>query len=334
MLKKILNFAVIALISFSAHAVIQGDIYTHEDMPETYAAIADGIGYFCVRPEKDDTTPLEFTRKGDFSSQEDGTLMNSSRQYLCGINFNYDGTPPEYELDTQHLKILRAPKTTSALFPTENITLMMRLPPLGETASMAFFDSTIIDSLGIMHNATFALTKQKTPNSWNLTEVTLYNGGAILVNAPNIPITFDGSGAIQTINGAGVAGSPANIPLVFDFSVNGAFGHQCVNINCGSFACPTGLTQNGDSLDAIVFSIEQDGEHPSDSIANGISEEGFLHTRFETSPRLLNRGRVVLAVFDEDHNDFELNFPYDANAGRLVPYHLEYIIPESKTKGT
>lgn len=317
----------------------QGDIYSTADMPGTFVAITNGTGRYCVRAINDDTAPLLFTRKGDFDMQADGTLRNSSGHYLCGINYDVNGQPPAGGVNLQNLKIIRAPSIASTAIPTAGITLNMRLPPSAATGHLATFDSTVVDSLGITHNATFTMTKQATANRWNLTAVSITNGGTVVGGAPNIPIVFNSSGAITSINGTGVAGTAANVPITFDFSVNGATNNQTINIKAGTFGSPSGLTQNGDSTDAILFSVAQDGVQPSDAIGNEISEGGILYTRFAGSSKLSPRGQVPLAVFGNvnglaDDNgttqvmrveagDFTLQIPNKGNGGSLVPKHLE-----------
>lgn len=316
----------------------QGDIYSTADMPGTFVAVTNGAGRYCVRSINDDTAPIVFTRLGDFEMQADGTLRNSAGQYLCGINYDINGNLPAGGVNIQNLMIMKAPSIASTAIPTATVTVNMKLPAIAATNDTATFDSTLIDSLGITHNATYTLTKQAAANTWNLTGVSLTNGGTLSTGLP-IPIVFDNTGAISSIGGAGVAGQPADLPLTFDFSGNGASNAQVVTINGGTFGSASGVTQNGNTPNAVVYSVAQDGAQPSDAIGNEISQDGVLYTRFNGSSKLRARGQVVLAVFGNvnelgdangttqvmkvEAGDFTLQIPNKGNGGSLVPNHLE-----------
>jgi flagellar hook protein FlgE len=181
-----------------------------------------GQGYFAVETATTDANGVTsfnpqtfYTRKGDFTLDKNGFLVNGSGYFLTGWGINTNGT-----VNTS----TTAPIQISALLndpvAAKNINYAANLPSnaaIGYTAPASTL--LVFDSLGNSHNVNYTWTKTAN-NAWNLNvsipDALDANGNAY---SSNIPFTFNNgstgtAGTIQAI-GPYVTSNP-------NFTVNAA----------------------------------------------------------------------------------------------------------------
>jgi len=122
-----------------------------------------GQGFFMVQDPNTGNT--EYTRAGDFQTDENGNLMTANGDYVQGWTANVNG-----QIDTNAAvsKIVVPVGTLQAPIATANVTTSLNLDSAA-AAGTNFSDTvTIYDSLGTSHQLTFTFTAQS-PNNWNYT---------------------------------------------------------------------------------------------------------------------------------------------------------------------
>ncbi len=254
-----------------------------------------GGGFFVVA---DEDGSRAFTRAGAYSADRDGFVINSTGQRLQIYEANTDATGTT-NFNTGILNDLQLPTDASSPEPTTSVIAGLNLNSTLEQPVDAFdinnagsynssTSTTVYDSLGNPHTATYYFRKTATPNQW---DAYLYvDEQPIDVDAGTgdpLPFTlaFDDSGALDQaatgVNGDGTVDftyDPANgaAPLVFSTNFNET-------------------TQFGSSF--AVNNLTQDGYASGRLSGVSIDDEGVVFARY-TNGRSAALGKVALAKFN------------------------------------
>jgi flagellar hook protein FlgE len=206
--------------------------------------------------------PVQYTRRGDFSTNAQGYLVNSVGAYLEG----YAIDPTTGFADNSKLVPLQISNSVNAPVATSSLTLNANLPA-NATTGTALPPTTlqVYDALGNSHNVQLTWTPNGAgawtaemvvpddtggfDNTLNLT----FGAGGAGVNAGTLQTLADGGGGAFTTTAAPGAAQAT-------FTVDFGSGPQTVTLNLGTFNQSDGLTQYSSSTQQVtVNSTSQNG---------------------------------------------------------------------------
>lgn len=290
---------------------IQGNLVQSQN--STSMAIS-GNGFFNVRQPvvsasgtKSFTGEDLFTRRGDFSLDKDGYMVNGAGYVLCGYSVDTAGNVDNSAANPIQISaLLDNPVATSKVDYTGNL-------PAAADYSTQFTASSVqvYDSLGSKHSLSFQWTKGSSSdgaNVWYLditpddglaaANITKYDNtaGATTGNAigtQRLKFTFgdgssgtvagtidsitDNSGNFFTINAATAPDYDATVD--FTASYAGA-GSQTFKLNFGAYDQAKGVTQF-DATDISVSSLEQNGIPRGSFKDLSIDHDGFVYLNYD-----------------------------------------------------
>ena len=258
-----------------------------------------GSGFFAVRrPEvqADGTTTFSqedlFTRRGDFTLNSNGYLVNGAGYFLSG--YNIDATTSE--VDTSTSGPVRISQLLDNPVPTSTVTYAANMPANATTGTTYPASSVqVYDGLGNQHQLSLTWTKNANTNEWNLNIADADSTPAV---SSSLKITFnDGSvankpaGTIGTIVPVAQAVgtnplvvvspvAPENSALVtIPLTFTGA-GSQNITMNLGSYNVTRGVTQFSDT-NPQVTSLEQNGIPRGSFKDLTIDKNGFVQLNYD-----------------------------------------------------
>jgi len=170
----------------------QGSIETTSN--STDMAI-NGKGFFMV---EDDSGSSFYTRAGEFSFDKDGYLVNPDGLYVQG--YAVSSIAPDGTISLGAIENINVPgESTTPPQATTTSTLDINLDA-GATAGDTYSSTqTVYDSLGMAIPLTLTFTKEIPPNTWTVSvSVPTTIAAAADVGITNAPLTFDGSGNLNT----------------------------------------------------------------------------------------------------------------------------------------
>jgi flagellar hook protein FlgE len=254
-----------------------------------------GQGFFTLK----DATGYYYTRNGAFSVNSTGEVVNDEGQQLQVYPPIVVGGVPTGNFNTGQLSPLTLQATESQPQPTANIAVSLNLPSNATAPTDAVFNpadpasynqttsTTIYDSLGNAHTATFYYLSTGTPNQWNV--VTTIDGnvvGGTVANPDGAQaLDFSASGAITT-PATGAFVEPAYTPV-------NAAGQPSANPIALTISM-TGTTQYGDSFG--VNSITQDGYSTGQLSTISVGSTGIVSANY-TNGRAVQLGQLALSNF-------------------------------------
>jgi flagellar hook protein FlgE len=226
-------------VTATAQQFTQGDITT-TNAPLDLAISGDG--FFTLK----DANGVEYSRNGEFSTDQNGNVVNATGQFLQVYPLTATGT-----FNTGTTTDLNLETAQSAPNATTTGTVILNLPadstPIPATTAFSatnpatYTDSTsttVYDSLGNASPATFYFTQTTTPNVWT---VNMTINGTV-VGTPQT-LTFSSAGAVTAPAGGGLSfagytptDGAAALSTTFNFSQSTQYG--------GSFGV-TSIVQNG-----------------------------------------------------------------------------------------
>lgn len=279
---------------------IQGNLV--QSQSSTALAIT-GSGFFSVRQGVTGSNGLTtfsdsayYTRRGDFTLDKDGYLVNGAGYYLTGYTVDSAGLVDKSNSDPiQVSALLDNPVATSQASYTANL-------PSGKSTGYSSAPSTIqvFDNLGNAREMSFTWSKTgaSTTNTWSLSVVVSEGGGSASSNfSITIPFNFDSSGstagtlsAYGASTGAGiVAGSGYTVTApgtgstdaTVSFSLNFAgAGSQTIAVDFGEYQTATGVTQFADTT-VSVTSFEQNGIPRGSFQSLEVDKSGFVVLNYD-----------------------------------------------------
>ena len=273
----------------------------------TLALAISGNGFFNVAEASGDTgstsktfqTTNYFTRNGNFTEDNQGYLVNSSKEYLKAYAVKSDGT-----LDTTALRPINVANVTFRPTATTTITDNAKLPGSTAAASPATTTAattqaqTIYDAAGNQHTVAMNWTSNGN-NSWT---VTASVDGASTPNA-SAQVTFDSSGLLSSITQTSPASAATATNAVsgsqasFTIPTTLAGTSQPMTVKLGSIGSASGTTMATDTNSTGSAATIQ-----SDSVTSGsytgisMTSDGNIMANFDNDHSQMI-GKIPLATF-------------------------------------
>ncbi len=236
----------------------------------------DGDGFFVVTDALNSNV-LYYTRAGDFSTDNDGNLVNTNGYYLQGYPTDTDGSVERGE----SLQTVNVDAVNGTAQATENLTVEATLPADAEVGDTVSCEAEIYDSLGVAH--TVVMTYEKTAeNTWeltpSLTDDDLFASDGVTPTGTAISgggtIVFNEDGTLQS--------STATAITVTDWASGAA--DSAIAYSAGTVDKADGLGQYSleDGEVAIELDeIEQDGVRYGAFYSATVAEDGLVYANFD-----------------------------------------------------
>ena len=235
-----------------------------------------------------------YTRRGDFSLNKDGYLVNGAGYYMTGYSVDQSGNVNTAAVAPVLIsQLLDNPVETTALTYAGNL-------PASAAATFTSSPSTInlIDQIGVQHGMTFTWNKTATTGLWNL-DVVVNDGAGATNQSFTVPFNFSTSGstagnlAPHTLTSASgiVAGTgytvvdpttttPAGQAVVSFTSNFTGSGSQTMTVNFGTYGQTGGITQFA-ATDLSVTTLQQNGIPRGSFKSLGIDKNGFVSLNYD-----------------------------------------------------
>ena len=266
---------------------VQGTISQNKN-PLSFAI--NGAGFFPVSEASSTTSGTTgdktvfvnqqfYTRAGDFQLNKNGYLVNSAGFYLNGWAVDSAGSP-----DRNAIAPIQVTQTTDQPVATSKINLSANLPTYDDVTKPpdpAASNLTVYDAQGAGHVLKLKFTPDTNVNAWLLTVIDASN---TTIGAASV--TFGPDGTLKTMAPSSPSGNPApanpgdSADLDIKTSFPTATGTQTINLNLGSLAGTSGLTEYA----ATKYSL------------NGITQDGVPPGSFSSLTNKANGD--ILANFD------------------------------------
>lgn len=215
-----------------------------------------GDGFFTMK----DASGVVYSRNGQFSEDKSGNVVNATGQALQIYPPTANGG-----FNTGALADLNLQTAQSAPLATTAGTVILNLPanstpPVGAfdpTNSATYNQSTsttVYDSLGNSHAATFYFTATATPGTWNVNQT--IDGTQVAATPPQLTFSNTGAltapaGGIVAFNGYAPTDGAQPLSVKYNFATSTQYG--------GGFGV-TAITQNGYSTGQLsTVSIDGTG---------------------------------------------------------------------------
>ncbi|HBS24947.1 MULTISPECIES: flagellar hook protein FlgE [Thalassospira] len=312
------------------------------DSTATSLAIS-GDGFFVVTDGNGD---VYYTRAGDFDTDAEGNLVNSSGYYLMGYALDDDGNPASGTVptSTSALTTINLEDLTGTAEGTTEVSMVANLPAdaaVGDTFSV---DVEVFDSLGTSHTVTYNYEKTAA-NEWELTysDPVLTSDGTTVTGTSSggpLTITFDGDGNLSAITDTSGTDVTDNATLSITGWTTGANDSSIVS-DLGTAGDDDGLQQfasDEEDGDMTLYSVDQNGSNYSEIAEISISDDGVVSVTYENGESEPVY-QIVLAdfanadgltaysdtVYKESNTSgsYVLKTPGDGGTGTLADYSLE-----------
>jgi flagellar hook protein FlgE len=312
------------------------------DSTATSLAIS-GDGFFVVTDGNGD---VYYTRAGDFDTDAEGNLVNSSGYYLMGYALDDDGNPASGTVptSTSALTTINLEDLTGTAEGTTEVSMVANLPAdaaVGDTFSV---DVEVFDSLGTSHTVTYNYEKTAA-NEWELTysDPVLTSDGTTVTGTSSggpLTITFDGDGNLSAITDTSGTDVTDNATLTITGWTTGANDSSIVS-DLGTAGDDDGLQQfasDEEDGDMTLYSVDQNGSNYSEIAEISISDDGVVSVTYENGESEPVY-QIVLAdfanadgltaysdtVYKESNTSgsYVLKTPGDGGTGTLADYSLE-----------
>ena len=226
-----------------------------------------------------------FTRAGDFSLNESGSLVNSSGEYLNG--WSVDQTTGT--VDRNAITPIQVTKTVDRPVATTEVKLSANLPATPGTSSAVTSQVSIYDSLGTAHTVVLDWT-QTAANDWTVAinvpdDITAAAVGSAKVKfgptASGNPVPDGTVGSIGATTGTVTATTytdqfPADLTFTSDFGN----GPQTINLNIGVYGQSTGVTQYAGTT-YVLRGLTQNGVPPGSFSGVSTTSSGGIVVNYD-----------------------------------------------------
>lgn len=315
----------------------------------------EGQGFFVVTDDVDNQpSGYMYTRNGNFSTNEDGLLINDEGMMLLGQRTDEDGNVTAVNsTDLNSLEAIDLGTISGTAQATTEVNVEMNLPADAVAGTDSYVTAIeVYDELGVSH--TIELTWDKTAaNTWTVTFDDPYqtsagsgstSTGTIDVDSAtagdqtSLELVFNGDGSISTIGGVAAD--------TFDISISGFTASTGANdltftMDFGTEDLFDGITQfssDESTADISNLVVEQDGVRYGQLSGVDIDDSGLVTAVFDNGVRkaiyqipiatFANPGgltNVQGTVYDENENagNYTLGLPGEGNAGTIQASSLE-----------
>ncbi|OSQ37029.1 flagellar hook protein FlgE [Thalassospira mesophila] len=333
------------LTNISSQGLVQSD-------SDVTSLAISGDGFFVVTDESGD---VYYTRAGDFDTDDEGNLVNSSGYYLMGYAVDENGDPATGTVpsSTSALSTINLNELTGTADATSSIATVMNLPADAEVGDSFSVDVEVFDSLGTSNTVTYSYEKTAT-NEWELTygdPVLTSDGTTVTGTSSGGPLTiaFDGNGNLTGVTDSTGTDVTDTSTLSITGWTSGANDSTITN-DLGTAGSTDGLQQSsskdGDG-DMTLYSVTSDGSNYSEVDSISVSADGVVSVTFENgSTRPIYQ--VVLADFTNPNGltaysdtvfkqsnvsgDYVLNTPGNGGTGDISSYSLESSTVDTTTE--
>jgi len=279
----------------------------------------------------DPSVPSSYTRNGAFQLNSSGNVVNSDGKYL--LAFAANGTTAAEGFSVGVFRPLTIDTAQGLPNATTNINMKLNIngaattplnatfSPLDPTSYNNTTSVTTYDAQGNAHIAsTFYVKDPAVPNGWNAylfldnfgitvgdtvppTVPTPAAGVSAAVNTAGtaIPITFDQSGKLQTVNGSAVPVPPASAVTNIN---TGTIDLTAINPNLLVPPMAFGLDFSGTTQFATPFSVNgltQDGLPAGNLTGIDVDSTGVVFARYSNGGSKA-LGQVALARFQSNQS--------------------------------
>jgi len=337
------NAAGSVVTSVSQSMQLQGQISTTD--VATNIAI-DGGGFFIVSDQLNNTpSGYTYSRNGEFSTDAEGFLINSEKNYLMGWQTDDDGNVlATNSNDLNSLEVIDVSAITGSAEATSSVTFDLNLPADANVGDAYVTSYEIYDALGVSHTIEQTWTKTAA-NTWGLalqdpylTSDNTVTSGTI---APaNIVVTFDGTGKLASYTTDAFA--------ITGFTTGSS--DSALTYDMGTIGDADGLTQFASSTstpDVEITLIDSNGVRYGQLSGITISEEGLVTAAFDNGLRQVIY-QIPIATFSNpqglthtdgtvyDENEaagnYNLQLPGEGNAGQIIASALELSTTDTSTE--
>ncbi|SME96897.1 flagellar hook protein FlgE [Tistlia consotensis] len=235
-----------------------------------------GSGFFVVTdgPGSDATY---YTRAGDFSSDADGYLVNSSGYYLLGYPLD-SGDSVSVPTSVGALEPIDIDSINGTAEATTSLDLQVNLPADAATGDSVDMSTEVHDSLGVSHSVTVTYTKTA-DNSWTMSfdDPTLTNDSSVTSGTAggSIDLVFNSDGTLASTNP-----DPAELTLT---GLTTGASDSTISLGLGTAGDSDGLTQyasGNDDPDLTIYNIDTDGAAYAGLSSIEIDEQGVVTAVF------------------------------------------------------
>lgn len=311
-----------------------------------------GDGFFVVSDDPNNQpSAYQYTRNGDFDTDENGLLVNTEGMLLLGQRTNENGVVTATNSnDLNSLEPIDLNTISGSAGATKNVSLDINLPADSALYTGAPADPTyttaleVFDDLGISH--TIEQTWYKTGvNTWQVdyadpyrTDLGSGSPATGTISPASQTIVFNGDGSIDTIDG-----NPAQpfTATITGLTTSTGANDLSFNMDLGTQGLFDGLTQfssSTDTPDIEISNIDQDGvrfgqlsriEVDNSGLVTALFDNGVRRPIYQipvaTFPNPDGLTSVKGTVYDENQNagNVNLRLPGEGNAGTVSSSSLE-----------
>jgi flagellar hook protein FlgE len=259
----------------------------------------DGDGWFVVA-NSSDSDVFYYTRSGDFSTDDEGYLVNSSGWYLQGYTTDRDGKVTS-DTSAAGLQAINVTDYAGAAEATTTMSVQAILPADAAVNASFTVDAEIYDSLGTAY--TLTLTYEKTAaNTWTVSAAQPANSAtgttdtATTVTLSSNAITFNDDGTLAT--------PTSDITIGISGWSSGA-ATSSIAYNVGTVGKTDGLSQyaTGDSSSDPTITLKevtQDGLRFGQFSSVSVNESGYVYANFDNGISYTIY-KIPLATFANDN---------------------------------
>lgn len=270
-----------------------------------------GDGFFVVSTSATDTSEVEYTRAGDFTTDSNGNLVNSSGEYLLGYETDADGNVSSSAslsyINVSDLAGSATATTTASL--TGNLESSTEADTTYATGDVAAGTTTadastsvdIYDSQGGTKAFTTSYVKTSA-NTWSY-EISYTGDSTDLTTGTDLidtgTITFNTDGSLESVTSASAGTSTDGtiaLSLSWDQTASG-LTTQDVTFDFGSLDGTDGLTQY-DTASTTTSSV--DGAVYGDVTGTSIAEDGTVSATYSNG-QSKDVYKIALATFANEN---------------------------------
>lgn len=253
-----------------------------------------GDGFFVVSTTSDGTN-VEYTRAGDFDTDDNGNLVNSSGLYLMGYAISTDTTTGT-ETTSTVLSTINLDETAGIAEASSNVTLTGNLESSADTGTDYSSAVTVYDSQGGSQSCLITYTKTAA-NTWEYSIVysgdsTNLSSGSTTLDTGTLTFNSDGSLESVTSNSGTTTDGTVAITIPWDSTTSG-LDSQSVTFSFGTIDGTDGFTQYATSSTATYSS---DGAAYGSVSSYSIGTDGTVTATY-TNGLTRDLYSVPLAVF-------------------------------------
>jgi flagellar hook protein FlgE len=291
-----------------------------------WAVAIQGNGFFVLKQSTDQQV---YTRDGNFTLSQSGTLQTLTGEHVQGWTATANGIDPS----TAPSDIILNTGGTVPPNPTSNLSFLANLNAAGDPTSGSgnlSIPVQVIDSLGNQHTLTINLTQSTTANTWNYA-VTIPNSDLSVASATPLKqgtLSFNPDGTLTSASLAPINISVANLKdgannLAINWSLKNPDGSGMI----------TQFAQNSSYSD-----LTQDGLTAGNLTVLGLGDNGQVIAKYSNGQQK-TVAQLALATFknqnslqDVGNNEFattgatslpDVGLSQTGNRGHIVNGQLE-----------